>query len=169
MLLHRSSLRSRDDSPNSQVLMAPGAHVQHSPGWIHRRSFARIEMGAVSAFHFGVAVVIESFPRERIITPGTSTIFGTIPLHVWAVWFVLAGLSSAACVHRNTDVRQALTWILVFPTGAGWVYGISYAVSQGRGNVIFALAWAFLLLWWLILALRLHFGGSGTSWDGSSD
>lgn len=123
-------------------------------------------MGCVAAFHLTVAVVLFTFPRERVVTPGTSVIFGTIPLPVWAIWFALTGLISAACVHRNSDTRQALTWIGVFPLGGGWVYGISYAVSQGHGNSLFALTWVFLLLWWLTLAARLHFGGSGNRWDG---
>ena len=137
------------------------------PPWLQHRSVARFEMSCVSSFHLAVAMILLTFPRERVVTPGTSAIFGTIPLLVWAVWFLLIGLVSAACVHRNSDIRQALTWIGVFPTGAGWIYGISFAVSQGRGNAVFALTWVFLLLWWLTLAARLHFGGSGNRWDGN--
>jgi hypothetical protein len=126
---------------------------------------ARIEMGAVAGFHLIVAVLLIAAPRERVITPGTSVIFGTFPIPVWFVWFALTGLAAATCVHSNTDLRQALTWIGAFPIGIGWIYGFGVAISQGRGNVLFALFYAFLLVWWATLAARLHFGETGTRWD----
>ena len=148
------------------MLMAPPRRRREPPRWLRRRSVARFEMGCVSAFHLIVTFLLLAWPREQIVTPGTSVIFGTIPLLAWAVWFTLIGVVAAACVHRNTDLRQALTWIGVFPTGAAWIYGFSVAVSHGKGNAIFAVTWVFLLLWWLTLAMRLHFGGSGNQWDG---
>lgn len=135
--------------------------------WLRRRRIARFEMASVAAFHLSVAVFLVSWPREQIITPGTSVIFGTIPLSIWAGWFAMTGLAAAFCAHRNTELRQALTWIGAFPLGTAWCYGFAIAVSEGRGNAVFLLTYLFLLVWWLALAIRLFVGGTGTRWDGS--
>lgn len=140
---------------------------RETPTWLKRRRVARLEMAGVAAFHLCVAFTMLAAPRDQIITPGTSVIFGTIPLPIWALWFTFTGAAAAACVHRNTELRQALTWIGAFPLGFGWIYGFSIAVGQGRGNAVFLLTYAFLLVWWLALAVRLFVGGSGDRWDGS--
>lgn len=134
--------------------------------WLRRRNVARFEMGCVAAFHAAVAVTIAAAPREQIVTPGTSAIFGTIPLLVWVAWFGLTGLAAAAATLRATPGRLAMTWSGAFPLGAAWIYGFSVAVTDGRGNAVFALVWPFLLAWWITLAVRLYLDGTGSRWGG---
>lgn len=134
--------------------------------WLRRRNIARFELGCVAAFHLLVAVTILAAPREQVVTPGTSAIFGTIPVLVWAVWFTATGLAAAAATIHVTATRLALTWIGVFPLGGAWIYGFSVAVTAGRGNAVFALVWPFLLAWWALLAWRLFVGGSENRWGG---
>lgn len=113
-----------------------------------------------------VAFTILAAPRERVVTPGTSAIFGTVPLPVWAVWFAATGLVAAAMVVRVTTLRYWLTWCGVFPLGVAWIWGFSVAVQAGRGNAIFALVWPFLLIWWLLTAIRMYLGGTEAWWGG---
>jgi hypothetical protein len=145
-------------------------HVHHPPadriGWLRRRNIARFELGCVAAFHLLVAVTVAAAPRRQIITPGTSAIFGTIPLLIWVVWFGLTGVAAAAATLSATRWRLALTWMGVFPLGLSWVYGFSVAVTDGRGNAVFALVWPFLLAWWMTLAIRMTLGGTETRWGG---
>jgi hypothetical protein len=140
----------------------------HTPPWLRRRRIARFEMVGVAACHLLVAGVLLAWPREQIVTPGTSVIFGTFPVPVWAAWFAATGLAAASCAHRNTELRQALTWIGTFPLGVAWCYGFAVALGHGRGNPVFLLTYAFLLFWWFALAVRLFVGGTGTRWDGTS-
>lgn len=135
--------------------------------WLRRRNLLRMEVGAVALFHLAVAFTLLLAPRERIVTPGTSAIFGTIPVPVWFVWFLLTGLVAVAVVVRSTEVRLWLTWSGVFPLGAAWIYGFSVAVQAGRGNAIFALIWPFLLLWWAFTAVRMYLGRPEAWWGGS--
>lgn len=139
--------------------------IVHRP-WVRRRNLLRIEMGVVAVFHLLVGITIAAAPREQIITPGTSAIFGTIPLHAWAIWFVVTGLAAAATVVRVTPFRLWATWLGAFPIGAGWIYGFSVAVTDGRGNAVFALVWPFLLIWWAFTALRMYLGGTEAWWGG---
>jgi hypothetical protein len=134
--------------------------------WLRRRRIARFELACVAAFHLLVAITIAFAPREQVVTPGTSAIFGTIPLPVWVAWFACTGTAATAAVIRATSLRLALTWMGVFPLGLAWTYGFSAAVTDGRGNAVFALVWPFLLAWWLTLAWRMSFGGSETRWSG---
>lgn len=143
--------------------MAPPAQQS---SWLRRRSIVRFELGCVAAFHLLVAITIALAPRNQIVTPGTSAIFGTIPLPAWVLWFGLTGGVAVAATVRATATRLALTWIGVFPLGIAWIYGFSVAVTHGRGNAVFAIVWPFLLIWWLTLAVRAHFGGSETRWGG---
>lgn len=135
--------------------------------WIRRRRVARAETACVSAFHLIVAAVIAFAPRHMVITPGTSVAFGFYPPTVWAVWFAVTGIVAGAMTHRNTLLRQAITWCGVFPLGCAFEFAFLAALSQGRGNAVFAIMYPFLLMWWLALAIRLHNGGAGTRWDGS--
>lgn len=137
-----------------------------SPGWLRRRNLLRAEIGCIAAFHLAVAVTIVLAPRSQVITPGTSAIFGTIPLPVWTVWFAATGSAAAAAVIRVTGLRLWLTWCGVFPLGVAWIVGFSFAVQAGRGNAIVALVWPFLLIWWLFTALRMHLGGTEAWWGG---
>lgn len=140
----------------------PGEH----PSWLRRQNLLRFELSFVAGFHLLVAITIVAAPREQVITPGTSAIFGTIPLFLWAVWFFLTGCAAVATVVRVTPLRLWLTWCGAFPLGAAWIYGFSVAVSAGRGNAIFALVWPFLLAWWAFTAARMYLGGTEAWWGG---
>lgn len=134
--------------------------------WLRRRNIARFELGCIAAFHLAVCVTLVCAPRNQVITPGTSAIFGTVPLPVWAVAFALTGAAAAAATRCCTSMRLALTWVGVFPLGAAWIYGFLVAVTDGRGNAVFALVWPFLLIWWASTAIRVYLGGSETRWGG---
>lgn len=153
------------------VATPPQHHTpRHRPGtlsgWLRRRNIARFELGCVAAFHLLVGLTIALAPRQQIVTPGTSAIFGTVPPPVWVLWFLATGAIATAAVHRCTPLRLSLTWIGVFPLGAAWIYGFSIAVTTGRGNAVFALVWPFLLIWWATLAVRCYLGGTETRWGG---
>ena len=135
-------------------------------GWLRRRNIARFELGCVATFHLAVALTVAAAPREQVITPSTEAIFGTVPPAIWVLWFGLTGAIAAAATVRATSIRLALTWCGVFPLGAAWIYGFSAAVTDGRGNAVFALVWPFLLAWWVTLAVRMYLGGMGTRWGG---
>lgn len=134
--------------------------------WLRRRNIARFELGCIAAFHLIVAGTLVLAPRRQVVTPGTSAIFGTVPLPVWAVAFLLTGAAATGATLRCTSLRLALTWCGVFPLGAAWIYGFSVAVTAGRGNAVFALVWPFLLIWWASTAVRVYLGGTETRWGG---
>lgn len=138
----------------------------HRPGWLRRRKVPRLELASVALFHLAVALLITFAPRSQVITPGTSEIFGTVSPPIWAVWFLATGLVAAAAVYRVARGLLWTVWAGVFPLGAAWIYGFSQAVTDGRGNAIFAIVWPFLLVWWLLLAVRLHLGGTEAWWGG---
>ena len=150
---------------DSRVLMSP--HLQTGRrSWLRRRNLLRLELGAVALFHLLVAVTIAAAPREQVITPGTSAIFGTVPLYVWVAWFAITGLAAVATVVRVTPLRLWTTWAGAFPLGLAWIYGFSVAVPAGKGNAIFALVWPFLLIWWALTAIRMELGRPGAWWGG---
>lgn len=131
-----------------------------------RRNLLRFELGCVAAFHLAVAMTIAVAPRAQVVTPGTSAIFGTVPLMVWVAWFAVTGLAGVATVVRVTTLRLWMTWCGAFPLGAAWIWGFSVTVPAGRGNAIFALLWPFLLIWWGLTAIRMYFGGTEDWWGG---
>lgn len=146
----------------------PHSHRRRSgfAAWVRNRHIARFELGCVAAFHLAAAFTIAFAPRDQVITPGTSALFGTIPLPIWVAAFTLAGSAAALSTWRLTPLRLSMTWCQVFPLGVAWIYGFAVAVTDGRGNAVFALVWPFLLVWWLTTAIRLYVGGSETRWGG---
>jgi hypothetical protein len=144
-------------------------HQRHhlaAVAWLGRRELARFELGFCAVWHAGVAFVIGTFPRDRIVTPTTEAIFGTVPLAVWVVWFGAVAVAAGLATAKVTPLRVWLAWCGVFPLGLAWIYGSAVSTVNGSGNAIFALLWPALLVWWAITALRLYLSGQGTRWDG---
>ena len=139
----------------------------HRPSWLARRNLVRFELGCVAAFHLIIALIILLAPEERYISPGTAAIFGTIPPDVWAGMLLCTATAAAAATVRPTPIRLWLTWCQTFPVGCGWVYGFSTALANGHGSAIFPVVWVFLLIWWVLTAVRTHNGEQENRWDGS--
>lgn len=122
----------------------------------------------MSAFHAIVAAIILFVPRDQVVTPRTSAIFGTIPPIAWVVMFTLTAIAAACATARQTPTRLLLTWCQVFPIGGAWIYGFGASLPQGQGSAIFPVLWVFLLIWWGLTAVRTLNGEQGNRWNGEA-
>jgi tryptophan-rich sensory protein len=104
--------------------------------WWSRWTRTRTMLAAITVMHMLGAFTLAFAPRGQLVNVGTRPVFDLFPPHVWAVLFLLGGLSSASLLHRFTAPRQALAGFLTVGTQAVWAYAADLAVIQGDGSAM---------------------------------
>lgn len=122
--------------------------------WLRSRDLVRVELSTVFLFHSAGAAVIAAAPARNIETPATTVLFYMADRWVWTLVFAAAAVASAACWWAPRGPVQLATWLLVFPTGAVWVYCFARALPYG-GNALVLVAWPVFLTLWAVTAARL--------------
>lgn len=76
----------------------------------------------------------------------------------WAVAFAVAAAAAGLLLRHVTAATQIVTWYVIFPLGVAWGVTLAYGVGDSAASTLGVVAWPFLYLPWVVVAVRLALG-----------
>lgn len=94
-------------------------------------------LSVLTGFYLVGAFTLTFAPDTQLFTQGSRPVFDLMSPNAWALWFLIASMTTAAVLTRLTGPRQVLAWLVVLPSQTVWIgAGLIAVLMLGKGSAL---------------------------------